>query len=182
MGNNKEYVCQSWHEFMDGDGFWVYEKTVESKEDAEAWASEFPEDRRFYETRISSLKVMQNQLECIENGTQSDLPKDIVIDAYKDVIKCLEKDWRLVIHSKDGHASNIPETHKPLVLLTRTDSGKFMFKTQIYDDWTKDLFKYSNTIAWKYIELPSWISDVDFGMAYPKYEVTHGGDPSCSID
>lgn len=183
--NVKEYVCQYWHEFWfdpDVDGVWIYEKTVSTKKEALAWVEEIPEARRFYEVEISNLSVMKEQLKCIKNNIQSDLPKDILISTYNEIIKNLENNWRMPSYNKDGDITNLPEMHKPLLLLIRKKSGKSVYKAEIYDDWTKNLFYNNNVIAWKYIQVPSWISNGDFSKAYPKDIILDGHEPSCDIE
>lgn len=182
MGNSKEYVCQYWRDFLDGDGVWICEKTVHSKEEALTWVKESSEERRYYETRIPSLNIMKEQLQCIENRTVSDLPKEIVMDAYQEVVNNLEQDWRLTNKTKDGQISNLPEMHKPLLLLIRKKSGKLVLKTLIYDDWTKNFFKNNDVIAWKLITLPTWISNHDFSRAYPTDILLDGNEPTCELE
>ena len=47
-----EYMCRYWRDFsynIDGDdGCWVTEKTVSTKEEAEAWVHDAPDEERTY--------------------------------------------------------------------------------------------------------------------------------------
>ena len=43
-------------------------------------------------------------------------------------------------------------------LIIKTDSDNFVYKTAIFNDWTKDLFQKYRVVAWKYIETPDWIN------------------------
>ena len=181
--NLKEYVCQYWHDFYnDDDGCWVTEKTVSSKEEAEAWIHDFPgEEHTYYEIRTSTVSIMKDQLKRLEENRKSDLPKDVIIEAYKDVISKLEDDWRIMDCDKDGNWI-YPEQNRPLLLLVRKESGKVFFKVQIYDSWTENLFNNYNVIAWKYLQVPSWLPSADFEKSYPKNIILDGNEPTCEIE
>ena len=179
--NLTEYVCQYLHEF-DDDCYWVTKKTVSSKEEAEAWIHEFPDEKRIYhEIRTSTVSIMKEQLNSLEENRESDLPKNVVIEAYKDVICKLEEDWRTIGHDKDGNFI-YPEQNRPLLLLVRKKSGKVFFKVQIYDSWTKNLFEDNNVIAWKYLQAPSWFPQADFEKSYPKNFELDWQEPTCELE
>lgn len=179
-----EYVCQYWHEFYYGDyedGCWVTEKTVSSKEEAEAWKQEDPDgEHTYYEVKTSSENILKDQLQCLQEGRKSDLPKDVIIDAYKDVISKLEEDWRVIGCDKDGKLI-LPEQNRPLLLLIKSDAGKVFFKTQIFDSWTQTLFQQYKVIAWKYIQPPAWFPSEDFEKSFPKHIVLNYKQPTCEI-
>lgn len=182
-----EYVCRFWHEFSCGydcDGCWVYEKTVSTKAQAESWVREYPESRSYYE--VHNYKVhdyakttIKEQLKCMLENKKSDLPENLLIDAYEDIIHRLDNDWHLVKYDENGKP-NFPE-NTPLLLIIKKTSRKVVFYTQIYDSWSKDFFKFSKIIAWKIIETPNWFFDSDDKKLYPARIILDDRDPTCSI-
>lgn len=71
--------------------------------------------------------------------------------------------------------------NKPLLLLIRKHSGRTVFRTQIFDSWTENLFHDNNVIAWKYINLPNWLPTEDLKKAYPSWIILKGQEPGCDI-
>ena len=181
-----EYVCQYWRDFcytdIDGDdGCWVTEKTVSTKEEAEAWVHDAPdEERTYYPIKISTASIMKEQLKCLQENRDSTIPKDAVIEAYKDVIEKLEDDWRLIGYDDEGNLV-LPEQNKPLHLLIRKPTGRVVFSAQIFDSWSKNLFHDNDVIAWKYINLPKWLPVEGSEKSYPSGFFLNGHEPSCDI-
>ena len=174
-----EYVCRYLRDFLDGDCCWVDVKKVSTKAEAEAWVNEDPEENSYYEIRMSTNSIMKEQLNCLQEDRESSIPKNILINAYKDVVKKLDDDWHLTDYDEDGKMI-LPE-NKPLLLLLRKTSGKVVFHTQIYDSWSKDFFESHNIIAWKIIELPNWLPACNCEKAYPTGVILDGRQPTCDI-
>lgn len=178
-----EYVCQYWQDFYyyDDDGCWVTEKTVSTKEEAEAWINGAPNGERIYfPVKTSTASIMKEQLKCLQENRDSTISREAVIEAYKDVINQLEDDWRLIGYDNEGNLI-LPEQNKPLLLLIKKHSGRTVFRTQIFDSWTENLFHDNNVIAWKYINLPKWLPTEDFKKAYPSWIILEGREPGCDI-
>ena len=180
-----EYVCQYWHDFTynvgGDDGCWVTEKTVSTKEDAEAWVYDAPDaEHTYFPIKISTDSIMKEQLKCLQDGRDSTIPKDAVIEAYKDVINKLEDDWRLIGCDAEGNLI-LPERNKTLLLLVRKNSGRLAFCTQIFCSWTENLFHDNDVLAWKYIQLPEWIPAEGFEKSYPSGTILNGREPTCEL-
>lgn len=176
----REFICQVFHEcYVLEGGCWKTEKTVETKEEAIAWVKEGPpyEDRRYYEVRTPLLQIIKEQLRCIQSNKKCSLPKDILIDSYQELIKMVSNDWRIF-----DTIENAPNQHVPLLLLIRKNSGRLTLKTAIYDDWCQDLFIKNDVMAWKYIELPSFVENQDFNRSYPVGIVLNNVTPGCELD
>ena len=180
---SSQFVCQIFHECYElVGGSWRTEKIVDTKEEAFAWVKEASpyEDRRFYEIRTPLLKIIEQQLSCVKNNRQPSLPKEILIDSYKEVIKMLSNDWRLYDESEE----NLPARNTPILLLIRKPTGRLIFKAAIFDEWEPDLFVKNTVLAWKYIEMPKFVSTNDFSEAYPVsllYETQFGIEPGCEL-
>ena len=177
-----KYICQYYHEcYMTGFDDWVSEKVVDTESEAEAWVDEAPEheDRRYFRIKFfSDSDVIKEQFESMKNNIKSDFPKDVVISAFESTLKTIEEEWNMPLYSK-GEVTNLPEKHKNLLLIVKTDGGNFVYKTAIFNDWTKDLFQKNRVIAWKYIETPDWFNAEEFSI--PAHIVFDLKQPICPL-
>ena len=64
-------------------------------------------------------------------------------------------------------------------LIVKTDSDNFVYKTAIFNDWTKDLFQKYRVVAWKYIETPDWLNSEQFSI--PAHIVFNYKQPICPL-
>ena len=134
-----KYICQYYHEsYMTDFEGWVSEKVVDTESEAEAWVDEAPE---YEDRRYFKIKYFSDS----------------------DVIK---EQWNMPLYSK-GEVENLPEKHKNLLLIVKTDSDNFVYKTAIFNDWTKDLFQKYRVVAWKYIKTPDWLNSEQFSIPAP---------------
>ncbi len=146
-----KYICQYYHEsYMTDFEGWVSEKVVDTESEAEAWVDEAPE---YEDRRYFKIKYFSDS----------------------DVIK---EQWNMPLYSK-GEVANLLEKHKNLLLIVKTDSDNFVYKTAIFNDWTKDLFQKYRVVAWKYIETPDWINSEQFSI--PAHIVFNYKQPICPL-
>ena len=121
-----KYICQYYHEcYMTGFDDWVSEKVVDTESEAEAWVDEAPEheDRRYFRIKFfSDSDAIKEQFESMKNNIKSDFPKDVVISAFESTLKTIEEEWNMPLYSK-GEVTNLPEKHKNLLLIVKTDGG-----------------------------------------------------------
>jgi len=54
-----------------------------------------------------------------------------------------------------------------------------VYKTAIFNDWTKDLFQKYRVVAWKYIETPDWLNSEQFSI--PAHIVFNYKQPICPL-
>lgn len=177
-----KYICQYYHEsyFTDFEA-WVSKKIVDTESEAKAWVDKCPEheDRRYFRIKFfSDSDVIEEQFEIMKNNFKSDYPKDLVMSAFKSTLKTIEEEWNMPLYSKD-EITNLPEKHKNLLLIVKTDDDNFVYKTAVFDDWTKDLFQKYKVIAWKYIETPNWLNTEQFSL--PAHIVFDYKQPICPL-